>query len=195
MASGAQDAFSSAMVRKVSITSADRCVSGGGNRRSARRVALPGRGFFERRGMQPGMLADVECLQMQAVGADLEDQRIDQGIARAGGRGSRPGWRAGSRGPRATPGPTCKQVDQQRCIQSRRRASGDRDVASAGEAHPDAAQEAPVRFILVALAEGLIAGGVERVEITRSRCSSASLTGTCCAELVSRSMTNCSRCW
>ena len=121
------------------------------HRRGACRVTLPGPGFFERRGMQPRMLADIERLQMKTEGAHLEYQRINQGM---GQPGTAVLDQAGVHNLQVRQELlrrlVCRQAGQ-RCIQSWAR----RGIANAGEPHPDAAQESPVRFILIALSEGL----------------------------------------
>ena len=43
--------------------------------------------FGDGGGVDAGVLADVEGLQVQAVGADLEQQRVDEHLRRGGGRG------------------------------------------------------------------------------------------------------------
>ena len=74
IASGEQPSLTSATTRKVSSTLA---VSRGEPAGQRRRDGVADR-LLQRRGMNARMLADVERVQMQAEGAHLQDERIDE---------------------------------------------------------------------------------------------------------------------
>ena len=73
------------MVRKVSRTSAVCVAQGGGQRQRLSRTCarLPGGDLGDGGGVDAGVLADVERLQVQAVGADLHQQRVDEHLGEA----------------------------------------------------------------------------------------------------------------
>ncbi len=130
------------------------------HRRPAYGVRLPGRGFFQRRGMQPRMLADIERLQMEAVRPHFQDQRINQRLRRPG---TTVFDEAGMQNLKVREKFLRRLVPRQACQRGIQRWS--LGTTHAGKTHPNAAEKPAVRFKLIALAESLLTGGIQLVQI------------------------------
>ncbi len=147
------------MVRKVSRTSAVCALKAGGRVSESGELGwTPGGDLGDGGGVDAGVLADVEGLEVQAVGADLDQQRIDEhlGEARAAvvdqrvAEGGEIGEELGGAG-----------VGLERGVCWNRNGG----LRSGSEAHHDAGDEQADGFVGEALAESVLAGGAELSEV------------------------------